>query len=316
MSIIQNIQNFNAQTAMTCFGPSLKRGHAIFSRGDGLLLKNWTLSSSLSLFLVKYSFLNLFLVLVCMQFLFKCHYIHMSRQRKASYELFYGNVQKTHNMKTLNAMDVMDVMDMSWKLCMQRKFWKFSIFITFSNTRFILKSLHFIWSQLQHRMKRLNDILEFNSSKNTPQVWTFLSNNVQRFSTMQYHFQTHHHCYFLLWFLWPQKQGIFGRIQWFSKKTEHYENPLFQHLSLFQTLSSKWNNWYQSCSCSLFICISEFRISTFIWEERTRYKNSSETEYFTLDPRQYPKILLTVTLWKHSLNVVKCWALWNTWKSL
>ena len=65
-----------------------KRGFMeFFYRRDGLLLKNWTLSSSLSLFLVKYSFLNLFLVLVHMQFPIKCHYIHTSRQRKASYIL-------------------------------------------------------------------------------------------------------------------------------------------------------------------------------------------------------------------------------------
>ena len=177
-------------------------------------------------------------------------------------------------------------------------------------TRFILKSGHFIWSQLQRGMKSLNYVLEFNSSKNfefnTPQIWTFLLNNVQRFSTMQYHDQAHHHCYFLLWSIWPQKQLNFGRrIHWILWKTEHHENPLFQYLSLFKTLSSKWNNWYQSCSYGLLICISKFKISTFIWKERTSYKNSSVTEYFTLNPGQYPKISFSVTLWKHSLNIVK-----------
>ena len=106
---------------------------------------------------------------------------------------------------------------------MQQKFWKFSIFITFFNTRFILKSVHIIWSQLQHRMKSSNYVLKFNYSKifefNTPQIWTFLSNNVQRFSTMQYHGQTHHHCYFLLWSLWTQKQINFGRrIHWILRE--------------------------------------------------------------------------------------------------
>ena len=72
-------------------------------------------------------------------------------------------------------------------------------------------------------MKSLNYVLEFNSSKNfklnTPQIWTFLSSNVQIFSTMQYHGQTHLHRYFLLCCLQSQKQLNFGRrIHWILQK--------------------------------------------------------------------------------------------------
>ena len=114
-----------------------------------------------------------------------------------------------------------------------------------------------------------------------------------------------------------QKQVIFWRrIYWILPKTEHHKNPLFQYLSLFETLFSKWNNWYQSCSCGLLVCIFKFRIGTFTWEERTSYKNSFETQSSTLNPGYYPKISFCITVWEHSLNVMKCWVLQNTLKSL
>ena len=57
--------------------------HAIF-----LEVKQFTSKTehyeALSLFLVKYSVLNLFLVLAHMQFPILDHYIHMSRHRKGS----------------------------------------------------------------------------------------------------------------------------------------------------------------------------------------------------------------------------------------
>ena len=103
--------------------------------------------------------------------------LHISCSMEICKKLIPIKIQKC----SLNVMEALHEM----------KFWKFSIFMSFSNTRFILKSVHFIWSQLEHRMKSSNYVLEFNSSKNfkfsTPQIWTFLWYNVQRFPIMQYH---------------------------------------------------------------------------------------------------------------------------------
>ena len=171
MSIIQNIEKFTAQTPIPCLGPLGQKYQ--FLKGESMWFSQKLNIIKLSLFL--------FLVPSC--------------------KLFYGNVQKTRSPSQYE-----NTVWMSWKLCMQQKIWKFSIFIAFSNTMFILKYVHFIWSQLQHRMKSSNYVLDLKTIKNfkfnTPQIWTFLLNNVQRFSTMHYHGQRHYHCYFLLWSLW------------------------------------------------------------------------------------------------------------------
>ena len=112
-----------------------------------------------------------------------------------------------------------------------------------------------------------------------------------------------------------KSQLNFGRrIQ--SKKTEHHENPLFQYLSLFKTLSFKWNNQYQSCSCGLFHMYFQIQNQYIYTRRENMLQKQLWDRIFTLNPGQYLKTSFSVTLWKHSLNVVKCWALWNTWKSL
>ena len=52
-------------------------------------------------------------------------------------------------------------------------------------------------------------------------------------------------------------------------------------LSVHSFLCSKWNILYRSCYCDLFMCSFLFKISIFIWAERTNNKNSCDPEYFT-----------------------------------
>ena len=70
MSIIQNIENFTTQTAIFYCTLDLTRGPtvAILSGEVHISKTEHYQALSLSLFLVKYSILNLFLVLVHMQF--------------------------------------------------------------------------------------------------------------------------------------------------------------------------------------------------------------------------------------------------------
>ena len=90
MSIIQNIENFNAQTmaiVLPCarIWMILSAGATIFEgRINVFSIKLNIIKLSLSLFLAKYSVGNLFLVLADMQFPIQDHYIHMSRYRKGS----------------------------------------------------------------------------------------------------------------------------------------------------------------------------------------------------------------------------------------
>ena len=88
MSIIQNIENFNAQILAYDIGlckdfmyDNQSAGATIF---EGRIYWILPVKLSFSLFLVKYSVLNLFLVLAHMQFPILDHYIHMSKHRKWS----------------------------------------------------------------------------------------------------------------------------------------------------------------------------------------------------------------------------------------
>ena len=70
-----------------------------------------------------------------------------------------------------------------------------SIFIIFAKTGFTLKSVHFLLSQLQHRIKSWNYVLEFKCSQNIrhqiPVLRTFLLSKLWRFFQNAVHSHSH-----------------------------------------------------------------------------------------------------------------------------
>ena len=150
--------------------------------------------------------------------------------KKHLYKLFYGNVQKTCSPSQYE-----NAVWMSWKLCMQQKIWKFSIFIRFSNTKLILKSVHIIWSKLQHLMKSSNYVLELKTLNSTHHkyghFYGIMSTDSQQCSTIAEHIIT-----VTFWFgPYDLKSRYFLKGE-ASKTNEHHKNPLFQYICLFKTL--------------------------------------------------------------------------------
>ena len=89
---------------------------------------------------------------------------------------------------------------------------------------------------------------------------------------------------------------------------------LRKKLNIMKTLSFNTFLWSKPCLPSEVIGVKAVLVTClYVFpNSESSFKNSSETEYFTLNPGQYPKILFPVTLGKHSLNIVKCWVLQNT----
>ena len=119
----------------------------------------------------------------------------------------------------------MNVMSNEWKLLWQEwMYWKnriFTMFMIFSKTSFTSKSVYFTWSQLQHRIKSWNYVLEFKCSQNiryqdTRKVTISIELPVEIFKA-----QT-------LTMVWPLCKDICFSEFWrgmnaFSEKAEHYE---------------------------------------------------------------------------------------------
>ena len=111
--------------------------------------------------------------------------------------------------------------------------------------------------------------------------------------------------YLSLWFL-EENECIL------QKKPEHYEVlSISAQDTVFQVEYSVWK-------LLLWLVHMEFPIQNqyIHTAKRTSNKNICETEHFTLNPGEYPKISVLITMWKHNLNVMKLWMPRNTWKSL
>ena len=132
----------------------------------------------------------------------------------------------------------------------------FTMSIMFAKTNFTSKCVHFVWSQLQHRIKYWNYILEFQSLQNstfenTRKVTLSIKLLVEIFKA-----QTLATACLCTRIFVPLNFG--RRMNAFSEKTEHYEV-----LSLSKTFFQV-EFMCKCCYCGLFICSFQFRINIFI----------------------------------------------------
>ena len=216
-----------------------------------------------------------------------CDQLHQIVQRLLSITNYECNVERTKKL--------------CWWEWMYWKIWMFTITfpkpvslqnlcISYDHNFSIGSNLEMYWNFNPHKTVHLK----------TPEKWPFLLNYLQRFSKLRH------------WLWYASAQGYLSLlildvnkcILW---KTEHYEV-----LSLSKT-SFQVEFLCKCCYCGLFMCSFQLRINTFIQTERTSNKNRCETDHFTLNPGENPKMLVLITMQKHSLNVMKLWTLWNTW---
>ena len=119
-------------------------------------------------FQVEYSVWKLLLWLVDMDFPIQNLYIHTSRENRQQKQLWNRtfhfesrgiskNLGPYHNSKTQSECN---------ETLSVTKYLKISVMKRFFKTSFILKSEHFLWSKLQHRIKSWNYVLKFKCSQN------------------------------------------------------------------------------------------------------------------------------------------------------
>ena len=86
----------------------------------------------------------------------------------------------------------------------------------------------------------------------------------------------------------------------FSKTAEYYEFlPLYK--TFFQVEFSVW-------MLLLWSVHMQFPI-----QNQYIHMNRENQQQKQVNPGEYPKILVPMTMWKHSLNIMKPWSLQNTW---